>query len=479
MNSSPKIFILIIIPIQSLVFSCRKEKNFLDEDLARVAEDDLFFERNNGLKGYFNYINSGESGEGFINKMIEQFRILDLGIGFSSGVKAKYGYPNWDLSIVLKNDNKLKTLVTPFVNGDSITALLFSYQIDPLRTNYKIYNKINDYLFPESGDKEGKTFSRESLESLFIVAKKSLDFSKTRNDFTLFNQNSRTVINWMCWNYYATYTTSGGQVTAWATTPQCTYTITYVPDDSENYNEYLEHDQGGGGGTIENWTYTSAVSPNQHIIDSLQGYPCAQDILANLPGCNNEIDSILICVFGINEDVNLKFKPNLVLTKDSLDGYTTFPGGSASFYDQTIQLNPWVLQYSTKEYIAAVIIHESIHAVIDYWRNQYLTHQIDSNQFKSMFPIFWDGYRIRSDGELAQHNEMANSYIDIFKRYLKVLTPNINEDMANALAWGGLHKTTSWAARSDTLQILHYNRLARRDGADTTSFQNYNLNKCD
>ena len=162
---------------------------------------------------------------------------------------------------------------------------------------------------------------------------------------------------------------------------------------------------GGGEGNISNFN-------NFNIIDSLQGYPCAQAILLQMPSLNSEVHSILYNVFGINEDVNLKFSIDQSYTKDSADGYTKFPGGSASFFSPTIKLNPWVLNNSTREYVFITMLHEGVHAFIDYWWNQYLTHQIDSTQFKSMFPIFWDYKRVlHNSSELSQHNEMAYNYI--------------------------------------------------------------------
>lgn len=90
-------------------------------------------------------------------------------------------------------------------------------------------------------------------------------------------------------------------------------------------------------------------------------------------------------IFGVNEDVNLTFSVDNSLTKEGMDGYTKFPGGSAFFFDAKIELNPWVLQNSTKEYILVTMLHEAIHSYINYWYNQYLTKQIDSTIFKSRF----------------------------------------------------------------------------------------------
>ena len=128
--------------------------------------------------------------------------------------------------------------------------------------------------------------------------------------------------------------------------------------------------------------------PNRHLIDSLQGFPCAQNILARLPNMNNETRTIINDVFNVNEDVNLLFKPDLSLTRDSMDGYSVrSTSANPVNFNETIFLNPWIMSNSTQEYILATMFHETLHASIDYWRMMYITQEIDPHQFKTMFPF--------------------------------------------------------------------------------------------
>lgn len=251
------------------------------------------------------------------------------------------------------------------------------------------------------------------------------------------------------------------------------------------YQTYCENPGGGGGGGgIGGDVYNendvpanSAPSVNQDIIDSLTGYPCAQEILKQLPSINAEVDSIINKIFGTNEDVNLKFTVDNSLTKDSLDGYTKFPGGSAFFFDSKIQLNPWVLQNSTKEYILVTMLHEAIHSYIDYWYNQYLVKQIDSTTFKTKFPIFWNYKSVLHDPtEIAEHNTMANNYINTMKNAIKSYNPNVTDAAAEALAWGGLQQTTVWQTKSDTTNILNINWNSR--DVSLNKYSQYNFQKC-
>ena len=459
---------LILTSVLLGLYACQRGIDVSSNDNTRFKEYRTWVRQTNGIFSNEELVLQNQSGEKVSGKL------------------------SWSLASEFKNKAGEDILVVPFTFSKSVYKNKKVYNDVPAKEHPSIYSIV--IKKDKAGDFEARFRARSFIEDVKgnqivntiykLSGQPILSFVREEDgkNYPLFDQpsnaSSRTNSCDVTTSINRYVECSGGmnntvcvfysQVTV---RYRCTYEGT-IPEEVQNF------EPADGGGWYE-YEQSETSYQNQHIIDSLQGYPCAQDIVTKLPDCNGEVDSLLINVFGINEDVNLKFKAYPLLTKDSADGYTTFPGGTALFYNQTIQLNPWVMQHSTKEYIAATIIHESMHAIIDYWKNQYLTHQIDSNQFKSMFPIYWDQYRIRTASELAQHNEMANNYIETFKRFMRVFSPNISEDMANALAWGGLHKTTSWAARNDTNQIKNLIHIGRLDGADTTSFQMYNLNKCD
>ncbi len=178
------------------------------------------------------------------------------------------------------------------------------------------------------------------------------------------------------------------------------------------------------------------ILPNQNIIDSLDGYPCAQAALSEMVSCNAFTQSILKDVFGVNVEVNIKFSINKGLP-DSVVGQERVSSGILVDYMSVVELNPKYLTGS-QDYIAATLIHESIHAFISYKRRE-----MDSTSFKNMFPIYWD-YR----GNEAQHNEMANNYLNKMAGFLKQFNPSISDSVALALAWGGLDKTKLWIDKS-------------------------------
>jgi hypothetical protein len=191
------------------------------------------------------------------------------------------------------------------------------------------------------------------------------------------------------------------------------------------------------------------INDNQIIIDSLQGYPCAQSVLAALPSVNAEVKTILHDVFGVNDDVNMIFVPHTYST-DSLDAEFK----SKSFGNYTIWVNTGMLDHATKDYIAATLLHEAIHAYIIYMK---YGGGMDSATFAQHFPIY-----MQYVGNNAQHNEMAANYVSIMKSALMSLNPNLSSYNAEALSWGGLQMTTVWRNRGDSNAIYLRNTVAKR-----------------
>ena len=213
----------------------------------------------------------------------------------------------------------------------------------------------------------------------------------------------------------------------------------------------------GGGGPI--WTDSSNETPNQSIIDSLSGYPCAQSTLGEMLAVSKEVDSILNKVFGISSDVSVTFSVNSFLN-DTIVGQAKIANGSLSNFNTLIELNPKYLTGS-KDYIAATILHETVHAYIYYMRRYY---ESDTTTFKTLFPIYW-AFR----GNEAQHNQMANNYVQYIKGVLLALNSNLTPETAEALAWEGLSMTDVWKAKPELLknQIRNINNSACNPTAGT------------
>ena len=241
-------------------------------------------------------------------------------------------------------------------------------------------------------------------------------------------------------------------------TPENLYLLTSAPTINENGN-------GGGGGGEGNTPNMYVIYANKDIIDSLQGYPCAQDILKQLPNINDKVKEILQAVFGVSADINIKFTASTDLDP-GLDGDTKCTG-STSYFDCVVRLNGTILNQAAKDYTVATIIHEALHAYILYERNR-----LDTTSFKEKYPIYWE-YR----GNNASHNQMAAKFLDMMTDVITAFNPRLSALNARALAWGGLSKTWAWNQTSeDTSAINQVNSAARNPTASDTA--TYKFKKC-
>lgn len=244
----------------------------------------------------------------------------------------------------------------------------------------------------------------------------------------------------------------------------------------------------GGGQEIFQYIYYFGGLPgsknptfiidNIDIRNKLDQYPCAKKILDSTTNLNDTLSNMLFSIFNINSDCNIKFVDDLALSGTKTDAYTS-SSGAPGFFSSTIRMNPDILTNSYREYMAATFIHEAIHSYIDYHYSMYLKDEIDSNTFKTKFPIFWAQNPIQhlNANELQQHNEMAQRYIIAIKGFLFKYNPNISSEVADALAWGGLQKTTVWKTKSDTSNIMNIN-INARSISNSQATTNVTLTKC-
>ncbi|POY35117.1 hypothetical protein C3K47_17100 [Solitalea longa] len=91
---------------------------------------------------------------------------------------------------------------------------------------------------------------------------------------------------------------------------------------------------------------------------------------------------------------------------------------SVNYGTYMIELNGNVLPNASKEMIATTIIHEALHAYMDY--------SGINNYFND-------------------HDSMGAAYVDEMANALKELFPTLSYSDATALAWGGLHESMAWS----------------------------------
>ena len=122
------------------------------------------------------------------------------------------------------------------------------------------------------------------------------------------------------------------------------------------------------------------------------------------------------------------------------------------------------------------MFHEAIHAFIDYHWKKYTNGLIDSTTFKQLFPKIWD-YKKAPYSNLAQHTEIANSYVDDIKSVVYSLNSLIADSTNRAISWSGLYETQAWKdLGSDTLQLNRL-RIISRSGTQA-EMNSLNLQKC-
>jgi hypothetical protein len=388
------------------------------------------------------------------------------------------------MTIVVNNKDGLYTLITPFINDrDTVTALLFAYHTDGgTKTIYRLYNKDNyKKYFSYTGDKEAATINRTTVEGWLGL------FSKTHQRLKSVQEGKtlpRTIYyEWECIRYTWTYgnepdASTGFGMSDW----QCTYKIIdkgrydEVKDELTNEPDPIPGGSGGGG-TAEVWTYTEIPANNQHIIDSLQGYPCAQEILAKMPNLNNFTQQYIQQIFGVGSNLNVIFfpDPGNKLPLGALGGTKRAESNEGKLYID-IYLNPLLLQSGTREMMLAVMLHESIHAFYEFQIAKYKQDIVDSNTFKANYPKIWQYYNEKNSP--GQHLEMSNSIIDNICEALQVYNSSMSAATRRALANNGMYAIPYyWASLgANTTAIIDvWNKATYGDSTQAASL---NLKKC-
>lgn len=140
---------------------------------------------------------------------------------------------------------------------------------------------------------------------------------------------------------------------------------------------------------------------------------------------NNRFSNMLKTTFGTNSDLNINFYQYSNANDTSTDATTDRTNNN---WD--IGFNYAALQYASQEEMMATIYHEILHA--------YLSSR-------------------GINGETNQHNAMANDWLSIIANQLKSDFPNLSQEDANDLAWGGLGDTTKWQElkNNDSLNNTH------------------------
>ncbi|WP_157262970.1 hypothetical protein [Pedobacter steynii] len=220
--------------------------------------------------------------------------------------------------------------------------------------------------------------------------------------------------------------------------------------------EYINNcTYGGGGGADGEYTPpnptgggTGSTPPTKDIIDSLQGYPCAQALLTQLPLLNNDIAAKINATFNGSCDFNMKFVPHAFPAGSKTDGDQTvtsiemkngFNVKDGFTISTTIRINEDVLKYATKEYILATMYHEALHSFIAVEKfrlgDQYSTTYPDVN------PAYINGAAgidVTKAIFVDKHSVMAINYLNGLTSALLSYNSNLNKATAEAMAAAGI-----------------------------------------
>jgi len=215
-----------------------------------------------------------------------------------------------------------------------------------------------------------------------------------------------------------------------------------------------------------------SIRINNDVRDS---FPCVYRLLHDtLTNVNQAAQLELFSNFGVSQYDHLTFAIGWNLTSDSANAYTT-PGhiylgtdDNVHFTD-TIYLNPYFFRHGSKEFVISSILHEAIHAYINYCLRQYFIGNIDSGYLKLHFPLHWEWLTHQIMTPDNQHISMAQNYIDFLQQHTAehgnmAVSDSLRQYVAKNLAWGGLYKTSAWLSglAGDTCTIRYVNGWAEK-----------------
>jgi len=177
-------------------------------------------------------------------------------------------------------------------------------------------------------------------------------------------------------------------------------------------------DDGGGGG------FPSPTTPGPCTVDAPATItnnvkdPCLKKMVDSTISKNvtNQINSLIQNVFGGSTSVNLEFTDVTTLPPVA-DGYTPPNNGIVNGrLDAQIQLDVNHLPNYSQEYIARVIMHESLHAYLD----------------------------AKGISDQLQHEDIMVNYVTKMASSLQQMFPGLSSTDAKNLALGGLQTTDAF-----------------------------------
>lgn len=197
---------------------------------------------------------------------------------------------------------------------------------------------------------------------------------------------------------------------------------------------------GNGGGNSGNGG-NNPSDPKDIKINELKDFPCAYQLVQQLPNLGNSIGDMMKSVFQNNNDVNLKFRPKSGL--GIVDGTTFVSYTDMGTFNATININEDILKNATKEYILVTLYHEVLHAFLGYEK-----YRLGDEAFYDQYPSVVVGVEYDASGVainrytfLPDHGQLG-PYLNDLQDILLAYNPSLPPEVASAMAKAGITKLT-------------------------------------
>lgn len=256
MSKKNQILSIVILSIltTSFFYSCRKE--ILSEPF-EYKQNVGFFTRSSELI-HLNIsegtVRSNANGTPLISKqdvidtILNLLKEEDLKKQFINKIVNKFGYAQWNYSLILRNDNGLKTVITPIIDSaNKVTSLILAYQSSSAKADFKIIDrKIKQTKLPYYGDKEGKTFTQASLEGIFQSLEKKINQVSISSSKSVIKNNGEIQSHLVQYSLECWYYVAKGDMTITISNTQCSLSMIITPEVVQNiqWDESLTQSSG-------------------------------------------------------------------------------------------------------------------------------------------------------------------------------------------------------------------------------------------
>ncbi|SDI35432.1 hypothetical protein SAMN05421846_106238 [Chryseobacterium taeanense] len=369
------------------------------------------------VKVGYNKLSPWDEDENFI-KMAQHIFFKNVDYNYFLN---KYGEVNWDYAMSFGNFDS-SYLVVPIIKNNSTVHVM------------KIIRKNSKIFFYEKQDVAFIEFFNNVMLNKNLSVKEKIAYNDSENSKALIFKCVYRTITVGCPSGYFDCEPISNMVS------ECNWQEengSGNPTQMEFCNP-LECNGGGGGG----FDLPDILFTNLDIINNLQGYPCAQSIVQQLPTLTNDLASSMKQIFQNNNNYNITFKPKTGL---GLTDGETFSSYSTEFgtFNAVININADILQNATKEYILVTLYHEVIHAFL-----KYELFKLGETAFKDQYPSVIVGYDYAANGIminrftfLPEHQELG-AFLSTLQNILMTYNPDLSFETARAMAKAGITTMT-------------------------------------